>query len=336
MRMRRGAAVGVAALMALGLAACGGGDSGSDSGAASSGSAGSGSGKLETTKLTVGALPIADYAALYWAQDKGFFEKEGLTVTLQPVQGGPIAAQQVAAGALNLSYSNTISTAIATQSGLPIKTVVLTSALGPGGLAVYVKPDSPIQSLKDLDGKTIGINATKNIGDVALRNLLDSQKLTDVKPDFVEVPFPEMLAGVQSGSIDVGYSPEPFSSAALAAGMRKIADLADPKGPNVGLAVSNFIGGDQFIKDNPNTVAAFARAVYAAGGDILKNEDAFRAWLPGIAKLPADVAKNMALPEFFDSVHVDKAQKVADLLIKQGLLQKGYDAKKFTYVPKGS
>jgi NitT/TauT family transport system substrate-binding protein len=152
----------------------------------------------------------------------------------------------------------------------------------------------------------------------------------------VEVPFPEMLAGVQAGSIDAGYSPEPFSSAALAAGMREVVDLADPSGPNVGLAVSNFIGGDQFIEDNPNTVAAFARAVYAAGGDILKNEDEFRAWLPGIAHLPEDVAKNMALPEFFDKVHVDKAQEVADLLIKQGLLKKGYDAKKYTYVPEGS
>lgn len=328
MRMRRGAAAGVTALIALSLAACGGGDSGGSPSATSSGS-----GKLETTQLTVGALPIADYAALYWAQDKGFFQKEGLTVTLQPVQGGPIAAQQVAAGALKLSFSNTISTAIATQSALPIKTVVLTSALGPGGLAVYVKPDSQIKSLADLDGATVGINATKNIGDVALRNLLDSKKLNNVRPKFIEVPFPEMLAGVKAGSIDVGYSPEPFSSAALAAGMRKVADLADPSGPNVGLAVSNFIGGDQFIKDNPNTVAAFARAVYAAGGDIVKHEDEFRAWLPGIAHVPADVAKNMALPQFFDKVHVDEAQKVADLLMKQGLLKSGYEAKKYTYVP---
>lgn len=331
--IRRSAVVGAAAVLALGLSACGGDDG---DGGESAGNGGSTSGELETTELTVGALPIADYAALYWAQDHGFFEDEGLTVTLEPVQGGPIAAQQVASGQLDVSFSNTISTSIATQNGLPIRTLVLTSALGPGGLSVYVKPDSPIQDLEDLDGVTIGINAQNNIGDVTLRNLLDEEGLDDVEPTFVEVPFPEMLSGVQAGSIDVGYSPEPFSSAALGAGMREIVDLADPEGPNAGLAVSNFIASDSFIEENPNTAAAFARAVYAAGADILENEDEFRTWLPDVARVPADVAANMALPEFFSEVDVDKIQQVVDILVGQGLLEDGYDPAEYTYVPESN
>ncbi|MBB3085488.1 ABC transporter substrate-binding protein [Geodermatophilus sabuli] len=326
----RGAIAGATALAVLGLAACG-----SDDDSAAGGSGGSADGGLETTEITVGALPLADYSALYWAQEKGFFEKEGLTVTLEPVQGGPQAAQSVAAGELDVSFSNTISTSIATQRGLPIKTVVLTSALGPGGLSVYVKPDSPIQTLEDLDGATVGINATNNIGDVTLRNLLNSEGLEDVEPTFVEVPFPEMAAGVEAGSIDAGYSPEPFSSAALAAGMREVVDLTDPAGPNVGLAVSNFIASDQYIQENPNTVAAFARAMYAAGQDIEANEGEFRAWLPSIAKLPEDVAQNMALPDFLPETDVDEIQRVVDVLVEQELLEEGYDPAEFTYVPEG-
>jgi NitT/TauT family transport system substrate-binding protein len=318
----------MALLGTLGLAACG-----SDEPAGGNG--GGNGGELETTELTVGALPIADYAALYWADDKGFFEDEGLKVTLQPVQGGPIAAQNVATGELDLSFSNTISTSIATQSGLPIKTVVLTSALGPGGLSVYVKPDSPIQDLEDLDGATIGINAQNNIGDVTLRNLLKEEGLDDVEPTFVEVPFPEMLTGVQSGSIDVGYSPEPFSSAALGAGMREIVDLADPEGPNAGLAVSNFISSDQFIAENPNTVNAFIRAMYAAGQDIEANEDEFRSWLPGVANVPEDVAAEMALPDFLPETDLGQIQRVVDILVDQGLLEDGYDPADYTYVPEG-
>jgi NitT/TauT family transport system substrate-binding protein len=316
-------------LATLGLSACG-----SDEPAAE-GSGGDSGGELETTELTVGALPIADYAALYWAQENGFFEEEGLTVTLEPVQGGPIAAQNVATGELDLSFSNTISTSIATQSGLPIKTVVLTSALGPGGLSVYVTPDSPIQSLEDLDGATIGINAQNNIGDVTLRNLINEEG-AEVEPTFVEVPFPEMLTGVESGSIDVGYSPEPFSSAALGAGMREVVDLADPEGPNAGLAVSNFISSDQFIAENPNTVNAFVRAMYAAGEDIEASEEEFRSWLPGVANVPAEVAAEMALPDFFTETDVDEIQRVVDILVDQELLEEGYDAGEFTYVPEGN
>lgn len=331
--IRRSAVVGAAAVLALGLSACGGDDG---DGGDSTGNGGSASGELETTELTVGALPIADYAAVYWAEDHGFFEDEGLTVTLEPVQGGPIAAQQVASGQLNLSFSNTISTSIATQNGLPIQTVVLTSALGPGGLSVYVDPDSPIESLEDLDGATIGINAQNNIGDVTLRNLLAEEGLDDVEPTFVEVPFPEMLSGVQAGSIDVGYSPEPFSSAALDAGMREIVDLADPEGPNAGLAVSNFIASDTFIEENPNTVAAFARAMYAAGEDIEANEEEFRTWLPGIANLSEDVAQNIPLPDFYSETDLDEIQRVVDILVEQGLLEDGYDPAEFTYVPEGN
>ena len=326
----RGVVAGATAFAMLGLAACGSDDDSSSSGSGSSGGGGSADGELETTELTVGALPIVDYSALYWAADQGFFEDEGLDVTLEPVQGGPIAAQQVASGELDCSFSNTISTAIATQGGAPVQTVVLSAALGDGGLSVYVKPDSPIESLEDLDGKTIGINATRNVGDVTLRNLLDSEGLEDVEPTFVEVPFPEMLAGVQSGSIDVGYSPEPFSSAALAAGMREIADLS--QGPNADLGISNFICGNQFVSDNPNTTAAFARAMYAAGADISASEDDFRAWLPENLNLPQEVADSIALPGFYDEVDVDAIQRVADLLIDQGVIDDGYDAADYTYV----
>ncbi len=328
----RGVVAGATAFAMLGLAACGSDDD-SDSNSGGGGGGGSADGELETTEVTVGALPLADYSALYWAQENGFFEEEGLTVTLEPVQGGPQAAQNVATGELDMSFSNTISTSIAAQSGLPIQTVVLTSALGPGGLSVYVTPDSDIQDLQDLDGATIGINATNNIGDVTLRNLLNEEGLDDVEPTFVEVPFPEMLSGVQAGSIDVGYSPEPFSSAALGAGMREIVDLTDPAGPNDGLAVSNFIASDQFIEDNPNTVAAFARAMYAAGEDIVAKEAEWREWLPTIAQVSPEVAQEIALPEFLTETDVDRIQEVVDILIEQELLEDGYDPADDTYVP---
>src|SRR3954451_22618868 len=99
---RRGwfaAAVAVAVTAVTALSACGsgGGTTGSSS-----------NGKPEKTDVTVGVLPIADYAAVYWAQDKGFFKKEGLNVTLKPVQAGPIATQNVATGQLDFSISNTI------------------------------------------------------------------------------------------------------------------------------------------------------------------------------------------------------------------------------------
>lgn len=283
-------------------------------------------GTLEKTEVSVGVLPLADYAAVYWADEKGFFEKEGLTVTLEPIQGGPIGIQKVASGELDFSIANSISATIAQSRKTPIATVAHTASLGDGSGILYVTPDSPVKSLADIDGRTVGVNTTNNIGDVTIANLAESEGV-DIAPRYVEVPFPEMLPGVQAGSIDVGYAPEPFSSAARGAGMREIADLTT--GPNQALPASIFVAGDRFVDANPDTTAAFARAIYAAGADISAHESDFRAWLPGVAKVPAAVAQSMSLPTFATSTNPATMQGVADMLAKQGLVPEGFDVTEF-------
>ncbi|MEV3962142.1 ABC transporter substrate-binding protein [Nocardia sp. NPDC050193] len=279
-------------------------------------------GTLEQTEVSVGVLPLADYAAVYWADEKGYFEKEGLTVTLEPIQGGPIGIQKVASGELDFSIANSISAAIAQSRKTPITTVAHTASLGDGSGILYVKPDSPIRSLADINGKTVGVNTTNNIGDVTIGNLAADQGV-EIEPRYVEVPFPEMLPGVQAGSIDVGYAPEPFSSAARGAGMREIADLTTDT--NNALPASIFVAGDDFVDANPDTTAAFARAIYAAGADISAHEADFRSWLPGVAKVPAEVAQSMSLPIFASSMDPAKMQSVAEMLAAQGRIPEGFD-----------
>lgn len=307
-------AAAASGLMLFTAAACGGGSSGEDG--------------LETSEITVGVLPLADYSTVYWALENGFFEDEGLDVTLEAVQGGPVGAQRVATGELDLSISNTFTTATATEQGMPIQTVVLGSGLGDNSIAMYVKDDSPVQDIDDLDGMTIGINTTNNVGDVTFRALADELG-AEVEPTFVEVPFPEMLTGVQSDSIDIGYSPEPFLTAARNEGMREVVDLTE--GPNNQLAVSNFVAGDRFLTQNPGTAGAFARAMYAANEDIIANEEAWREWLPSMAEVPEDTALEMPMPNFITDTDVAEIQRVADMMVDQGILDEGYDAAEFTW-----
>ncbi|OYO09831.1 nitrate ABC transporter substrate-binding protein [Enemella evansiae] len=308
------------AVLSLALTGCGG------SGTAAAG----GDGKPEKTELKVGSLPLADYAALYWAKDKGFFAKEGLNVEIVAVQGGPVGIQKVASGELDMTNSTPFGTSMAANSGLPIKTVVLTSALADNGLGVFVNPDSPIRSMADLNGRSLGINTTKNMGDITFNNLARSKGL-DIKPNWVEVPFPEMVKGVQAGSIEAGYLPEPFASAARNAGLRQIADLTE--GPNRGLAGSDYVASEKFIKSNPGSTAAFARAMYAAGADLKANESAQREWLPGVAKLDPTVAKNMPLPKYYDSFQSADYAKAVEILKQQGLVKPDYKAEDHAWQP---
>src|SRR5699024_826059 len=129
--------------------------------------------------------------------------------------------QDVVTGELDCSFANTISTVIAQTRGMPVTMVALTSALGKGSQVILVKDDSPIKSPEDLDGKTIGVNSTDNIGDILTYTRLNELGFGDIKPDFVEVPFPEMIDGVKGGSLDSIYLAEPFRTAGLNAGLRE-------------------------------------------------------------------------------------------------------------------
>jgi NitT/TauT family transport system substrate-binding protein len=308
----------------IALTACGGSDEITDEG--SGGDAAGG--ELETTELTVGVLPLADYAAVYWAKDEGFFEDAGLDVTLQPISGGPVGIQTTVAGEIDCSFANTIATVVAQTSGVPVTMAVLSSALGDESNLIVVREDSPIRSIEDLDGATIGVNTTNNIGDVAFYNLLDGKGI-DIDVQFVEVPFGEMIDGVKGGSIDATHVPEPFRSAALAAGLRPVADLTEK--PNEDLPAAAFVCGDQFVQKNPNTTRAFAEALYAAGADMVDREADVRSWLPGVAGVPEAVAQNMKLPTYFSEPEPDQVQRLVDLLDGQGLLHGDYDMDDYFY-----
>lgn len=322
MKRNRLVLAGLATTALVALAGCGGG---------TTTSADSVAGEPEQSAVTVGVLPLADYAAVYWAEDHGFFDEVGLDVTFEPLQGGPVGVQRVTTGEIDFSFANSVSTVIAASKGAPVQFVVVSSGLGEGSNLIVVQPDSPIQTLADLDGKTVGVNTTNNIGDVTFRALAKSQGET-AEPVFVEVPFNEMVAGVQAGSIDAGYVPEPFASAATGAGLREVVDLSS--GVNTGLAAASFISSTQFIEQNPNTAEAFAAALYAAGEDISEKEDEFRTWLPTIANVPAEVAEQMALPIFYEELEVDKLQDVADVLIDQGIVTE-FDASQHVFTGSG-
>ncbi|WP_067465967.1 ABC transporter substrate-binding protein [Actinomadura macra] len=319
MRFKRWVAAAMVATMGLAASGCGGSDGGSNGGSG-----------LEKTDIKIGVLPLADYAAVYWADQKGFFKKEGLNVTLQPIQGGPVGVQKVVSNELEVSFSNSISSSIASDKGAPIKTIAITSSLGPGTNTIFVKPDSPIKDINGLDGKTIGVNTVNNIGDVTFKNLATSMGL-NVKPKWVEVPFPEMINGVKSGSIQAGYLPEPFATAARKERLRPVVDLTN--GPNRALPAATFVISTMFAKTSPRTTEAVQRAINAASKDMSSKEAEFRAWIPSVSNTSKEAAEVMRLPIFESENSVEKLQRVADTLIRLGLVKKGYRASEYTFVP---
>ena len=83
------------------------------SGASSSG----GGGPLESSTIVIDAVPTADAAGLYIAQDEGLFTKQGLTVKIVPINGGEYGMGDLQTGKAELIEGNYVSFVLAQVAG---------------------------------------------------------------------------------------------------------------------------------------------------------------------------------------------------------------------------
>jgi NitT/TauT family transport system substrate-binding protein len=61
---------------------------------------------LEKTTSTVGAVPVADEAGLFIAQDEGLFRDEGLDVRIDPIVSSALATQDQNNGTYDVTAGN--------------------------------------------------------------------------------------------------------------------------------------------------------------------------------------------------------------------------------------
>src|SRR5690625_2317300 len=192
-RLKLLAATATAAL--VGLTACG-------SGEANESAAGDG----ELIPVEVGVIPIGDVASIYVGQQEGLFEEHGIDLTLTQAQGGAAIVPGVQSGDLDFGYSNVTSLVMARSQGLPIQIVATgpqtTGSADEDFAAVMVAPDSGIESVTDLEGKTLAVNTLNNIFDSVISSGLEQEGGDPEQVEFVEMAFPDMVAQLDAGNVD--------------------------------------------------------------------------------------------------------------------------------------
>ena len=112
-------------------------------------------GHANTVSLQLQWVTQSQFAGYYVALDKGFYEEEGLDVTILP--GGPdIAPPQVLAGGGADAMLNWMPSALAArEKGLPV--VNIAQPFKTSGLMLTCWKDTGITSVQDFKGKTIGV-----------------------------------------------------------------------------------------------------------------------------------------------------------------------------------
>ena len=218
---------------------------------------------LEKTNLTVGAVPVADEAGLYIAQDEGLFAAEGLHVTIDPILSSADATKGQNDGKFDITAGNAVSYVqdqVTHQSDLEI--VAEGSLMQPDNQALYTLPRSPVTTIAGLKGRRIGVNVLNNIGTLLISSVLQEHGLSVHDVHFVPVPFPLLGQALKQHRIDVAWLPEPTASAnAQTMGLLELCDL--DQGATASFPVGWYVATKAWAKKYPRTLAAFLTALRA-------------------------------------------------------------------------
>ena len=250
----------VAALTAIG-AGCGGDDDGAaDQTPATTATT---TEERETIELTA-TIPFPSGVAfypLYVAQARGYFEEEGLSVKVEPVDGSGATLQQLLAGNADFALPSPgpFMQSVARDADL----ISVYTLYQQNVFSVQTLDDSEIQSLADLKGKTVGVGA------------LDGGETPFVKAALAEA------AGLKEGDYkllavgDGGAATVALQRGDVAAYAAAFPDVAIMR--LRGLELRNLLPDDfqsffdslvvvqrDFAADNPDAIAGLGRALAKA------------------------------------------------------------------------
>jgi NitT/TauT family transport system substrate-binding protein len=306
--------------VALALAACGSSIPGGSTAAGS----GAGSAGVEKPDLKVAVVPALDSAGFFIALYGGLFRDAGLNVQFIPVTSSETAIADQENGTYDITGGNYVSyiqAQAADQANLDI--FAEGSVMEQGDQALYTMPGSPIKNLKDLEGRTVGINAPKNILYLLVASVLAEHGIPVSKVHFRDdIPLPEMADALASGEISAAVLPEPFASdAELSYGAVPLTDL--DQGATASFPVQGYVVTKQWAQEYPRTLAAFYKAL-EEGQELADTnrsdvEKAMEA-MPAPLGLTHQTAAVMALDEYpvssgpVGSVDTIRLQRVADVM----------------------
>ncbi|MEV5828591.1 ABC transporter substrate-binding protein [Spirillospora sp. NPDC052242] len=282
---------------------------------------------LETSRITLGTMTVADTAPVQLAMEKGLFEAEGLEVKLQTLQGGAEAIPKLKSGALDISFGNYVSlvTASVKDPGFKPRIVAEGFQSGPKTHTLMVRKDSPYHSIEDLKGKKIGVNTKQNISTLMIQAAGQPKGVTFSEDDFVEVPPPNMEQALKSKSVDAVQAIEPFGTQMQQSiGARMVTDLSS--GPTADFPIAGYASTEKFVKENPKTVAAFQRALQKAAGQCADRK-VVQDTLPKYAKIDAEVAATMSYGTYTSTLSAERLQRVPDVMQQFGYIDKKLDIK---------
>lgn len=294
--------------------------------ACSTGTADETSGQTEASTVRISQATPLDFSPVWVAVEEGYFEDEGLEVELaEPIGTGAESIAMINSGQVDMIAGSPSAMLSAAAQGLKTESVVGLSAfpsdegLDPAG--VLVSEDSDIESLSDLNGKTVGVTSIKSQQESKVAGSIDAAGGDSGTVEFIQVPPPSMVGLLESGEIDAAQPFEPGITRALEEGGVRVVGYANWQ--VLGDVPAMLLTSTPEWKDkHPDETAKVRDAVTKAVEFINDpaNADRFHEIASKYTEAPVEILAKSRIDTPTTEVSVEGFEKLQDHLVKYGVL----------------
>lgn len=210
---------------------------------------------LEKVNVAIGQRGLWDTLSTVFAQDNGYFKDLGLDIHHIRTRGGAETAHVVMAGDMNFGMDMGVLAAISAYAkGGPVR-IVSSEMVGTPDIFWYVRADSKLRTVNDINGATIAYSRPGSGTNMTLLTLASYLKLT---PKLVSTGgISGTRTQVMSGQVDAGWSVPPFGLDLIQQGKARILFKGDIVKPLADISIRVNIVNSKWLAKNRDTARKF-------------------------------------------------------------------------------
>ncbi|GAB4210742.1 MAG: ABC transporter substrate-binding protein [Synechococcales cyanobacterium] len=209
--------------------------------------------------LKIGYSAWPGFLPVVIAQEKGYFQEQGVTVELEYSDNTTTQIADFTAENLDGAFF-ALGSVVSLTVQNPGAAFILVSDESQGADAVVANP--PIATVADLRGKRVGTN-TGGFGELFVTRMLEDNDLSREDVIIVQVIAEDVPQALADGTIDAGSAWEPFISQAVKGGAQVI--FSSESTP--GLIPDGLVVREAVLKERPEQLQAFLKAWFQAVDD---------------------------------------------------------------------
>jgi len=229
----------------------------------------------DVTKLRINRSPVGQFQGLIIGQQQGWFAEKGIELELAIGTSPDAAIAELLSGQSQIAMTGAVPLVAAVANGAPVVAVV--NGQNDGDIPTHgllVLEDSPVKSLMDLKGKTIGIPGIASPQGLSVLNALATAGMSRDDVELVNLPFPGVNAAIESGAVDAGVPIGLFFDFGLAGGMRELPEYRAEV--SKGVPAVFFAANKMWAEENDEVLTDFVEVMVRAHDWANENPDAVR------------------------------------------------------------